>query len=309
MATTPKVYVICDQNCKFEGMTKEQIYTAILQAVNEGTIGNIDVGFVTTIKTINGLPLKFFVGEQAAYDELTPEDKKDLFAIITNDTTKEGIINALKDLNEIKKQIDEGKFHANGIFTKEIASLAELESLIKNNPQSSFGIRIASDINIAGAGILPKWGYGYLVISTGDAALNLIDYNGNHIVGYYNVQTWTIKDKPQVAETAIKLMDGWTYGGRWATTDDKNIGWTDFKGLYAVKLVEATNTYIFMISPDGDTTSRSNSVIYKWGDNDITCFIECSMPQDVQYLSFKCIQSGSVDSFARNFDLYWKKIF
>lgn len=98
MANTPTVYVICDKNCRFEGMTKEQIYAAIVQAVNEGTIGDIDTGFITTLKTINGLPLRFFVGNKAAYDELTDEDKQNLFAIITNDTTKEGIIEAIEKL-------------------------------------------------------------------------------------------------------------------------------------------------------------------------------------------------------------------
>lgn len=95
---TPTVYVICDQNCKFEGMTKEQILTAITQAVNEGTIGDIDTGFVTTIKTINGTALKFFVGDQATYDELTDAEKINLFAVITNDTTKEGILAAIAEL-------------------------------------------------------------------------------------------------------------------------------------------------------------------------------------------------------------------
>ena len=108
MAATPTVYVICDKNCRFEGMTKEQIYAAIVQAVNEGTIGEIDTGFITTIKTINGTPLKFFVGEQAAYDALTDEEKKDLFAIITNDTTKDGIMTALEKLQKDYKELSEG---------------------------------------------------------------------------------------------------------------------------------------------------------------------------------------------------------
>lgn len=98
MATTPRVYVICDQNCKFEGMTKEQIYAAIVQAVNEGTIGDIDAGFITTVKTINGLPLKFFVGPQATYDALSDEEKENVFAIITNDTTRAGILEAIENL-------------------------------------------------------------------------------------------------------------------------------------------------------------------------------------------------------------------
>lgn len=107
---TPRVYVICDQNCKFESMTKEQILTAIMQAVNEGTIENIDAGFVQTIKTVNGVPLRFFVGEQSAYDALNDEEKQNLFAIITNDTTKEGILNSIKelqaDINTLFKRVN-----------------------------------------------------------------------------------------------------------------------------------------------------------------------------------------------------------
>lgn len=99
---TPTVYVICDANCRWEGMTKEQILTAITQAVNEGTIGDIDTGFITTVKTINGTPLKFFVGAQNEYDALSDEAKQNLFAIITNDTTKEGIEAAIKELQESK---------------------------------------------------------------------------------------------------------------------------------------------------------------------------------------------------------------
>lgn len=97
---TPTVYVICDQNCKFESMTKEQILTAIMQAVNEGTVSDIDAGFITTIKTTNGLPLRFFYGEQSAYDALTDEEKENLFAIITNDTFKAGVNSAIDSLRE-----------------------------------------------------------------------------------------------------------------------------------------------------------------------------------------------------------------
>lgn len=104
---TPKVYVICDANCKFEGMTKEQILTAITQAVNESSIGDVDSGFITTVKTINGLPLRFFVGEQAAYDALSAEQKENLFAIITNDTTKAYIMEALDTLREDMESINE----------------------------------------------------------------------------------------------------------------------------------------------------------------------------------------------------------
>lgn len=98
MADTPKVYVFCDANCKWEGMTKEQILTAIMQAVNEGTIGDIDTGFITTIKTINGEPLKFFYGTQAAYNDLSDEEKANLYPVITDDTTISGIEETLDGL-------------------------------------------------------------------------------------------------------------------------------------------------------------------------------------------------------------------
>lgn len=101
MADTPKVYVLCDSNCKYEGMTKEQILAAIAQTISTGEIGECDTGFITTIKTINGLGLKFFLGEQAEYDALTEDQKQNLFAIITNDTTREEL---LKALEELKKQ-------------------------------------------------------------------------------------------------------------------------------------------------------------------------------------------------------------
>ena len=100
---TPTVYVICDQNCKFEGMTKEQIYAAIVQAVNEGTISNIDTGFITTLKTINGVPIRFFVGERTEYDALSDEEKKNLFAIITNEDTAAQLVEFVNNLeNNIK---------------------------------------------------------------------------------------------------------------------------------------------------------------------------------------------------------------
>ena len=97
---TPTVYVICDQNCKFESMTKEQILAAIAQAVSTGEITDVDAGFIQTIKTINGVSLKFFYGEQSAYDALSEEEKENLYAIITNDTTISGLKEAIKELSE-----------------------------------------------------------------------------------------------------------------------------------------------------------------------------------------------------------------
>ena len=92
-----KVYALCDTNCRYETLTKEEILTAITQAVQGGGFTDLDTGFITTIKTINGTGLKFFVGEQHEYDALTAEQKEGLFAIITNDATKENITKLLEE--------------------------------------------------------------------------------------------------------------------------------------------------------------------------------------------------------------------
>lgn len=92
------VYVFCGANCRYEGMTKEQIYTAIMQAVNEGKISNIDAGFITTIKTINNNSIKFFYGTQAEYNALSESQKKNLHAIITDDSTIDGLTKAIEEL-------------------------------------------------------------------------------------------------------------------------------------------------------------------------------------------------------------------
>lgn len=68
-----KYWVFCDDGCKFESMTKEQILAAIQQAVSEGTISNIDAGFITKIKEQNaGGALSFWKGTEAQLNKLAP---------------------------------------------------------------------------------------------------------------------------------------------------------------------------------------------------------------------------------------------
>lgn len=103
-----KFYCYCENGCKYETMSKEQILAAITQAVESGTIGNCDTGFIQTIKTINGLSLRFFVGAQYEYDALSDEEKKNLYAIITNDATQAGILEAIETLEENYEKLVEG---------------------------------------------------------------------------------------------------------------------------------------------------------------------------------------------------------
>lgn len=82
-----KYYVRGDSKSSFESMTKEEILAAITQAVEGGTIGDIDSGFVTKIKEIhNGNNLRFWVGTSAEYNALAETDNNVLY-IITDDTS------------------------------------------------------------------------------------------------------------------------------------------------------------------------------------------------------------------------------
>lgn len=62
---------------------------------DKGDAGNI---------TINGTELKFFTGTQADYDALSPEEKENLFAIITDDPTQIGLIASINEILEWKNQ-------------------------------------------------------------------------------------------------------------------------------------------------------------------------------------------------------------
>ena len=175
MASTRTVYVICDANCKWEGMTKEQILTAIVQAVEGGAITDVDTGFVRTIRTINGQPLRFFVGEQSEYDALTDEEKHGLFAIITNDTTKEGILEAVEEALEKANALERGLLGG---------------SIVPKNSHSVNGLQITRDINGVlkiGTTIIPQkftlWTGTANITLDGTVGSVVIDLGAANIVG------------------------------------------------------------------------------------------------------------------------------
>lgn len=95
-----KYYVLCGSNCKFESMTKEQILTAIQQAVETGEIKDVDTGFITTIKEQNrGNALTFWVGTTAEYNAIE-EKAEDCFYILTDDTKDADTAATIAELRE-----------------------------------------------------------------------------------------------------------------------------------------------------------------------------------------------------------------
>lgn len=98
MADKRTYYVICEDNCKFESMTKEQILAAIEQAVSEGEIKDVDTGFVTKLQELNKKgALKFWVGTAAEFNALADQEE-DVFYIVTDSTEGSDIESAIEDL-------------------------------------------------------------------------------------------------------------------------------------------------------------------------------------------------------------------
>lgn len=98
MSESKKYYCFCGSNCKYETMTKEQILTAITQAITEGSIGDIDSGFITRVKEHNGgKSVTFWVGTRVQYNALESIDPYCIY-IITDDTTKEDLLRTVEQM-------------------------------------------------------------------------------------------------------------------------------------------------------------------------------------------------------------------
>ncbi len=98
MSNERTYYVISDDNCKFESMTKEQIITAIAQYMDSGEITDVDTGFITTLKEQNhNTGLTFWVGTQAEYNALETHIPN-CFYIIADDTTVDDLEEAVVEL-------------------------------------------------------------------------------------------------------------------------------------------------------------------------------------------------------------------
>lgn len=94
-----KVYVLDAGANQYEAMTKEEIMTAITQAVNDGTISNIDAGFITKIQEMNkkGV-LKWWVGTQAEFNAIDTKDANTLY-LFTDDPLYQDLLDAIDDVD------------------------------------------------------------------------------------------------------------------------------------------------------------------------------------------------------------------
>lgn len=104
-------YVLCDDNCKFESMTKEQIISAIAEATGH-TVTDIDEAFITKLKETNrGNAVKIWVGTQAEYNALVSSFNIEEDTIyLTNDG--DDISGLIEDVERLKPDVESLKEEA-----------------------------------------------------------------------------------------------------------------------------------------------------------------------------------------------------
>ena len=79
-------YVLCDSNCRFPAMTKEQTLAAIAEATGNAVSG-VDDAFITKIQEKNASKnLKFWVGTMAQFNEIETKEEDTLYIVTDLDT-------------------------------------------------------------------------------------------------------------------------------------------------------------------------------------------------------------------------------
>lgn len=113
-------YVICDDNCKFEGMTKEQIIAAIVEATGSMP-ENPDDAFISKILELNkNSNLRFWLGTTAEYNALVAGGtlESDCMYIITDDTFGEDVDAAISqlsnDITALSETVEKLNYKSNG---------------------------------------------------------------------------------------------------------------------------------------------------------------------------------------------------
>jgi len=106
----PKFYVMGDDKCLYEGLTKEQTLAAITEAVETHEISDVDTGFVTKLKEYNrNAQVTYWVGTQAEYNALANNNAivGGRLYFITDDNFESNLSDALDEISDKCDTINE----------------------------------------------------------------------------------------------------------------------------------------------------------------------------------------------------------
>ena len=148
--------------------------------------------YVKGVKTINGNILRFFVGTKEVYDTLTEEQKQNLFAIITDDNTKQELLDYVDEIrmslysfmsvSEMGLTTKPSLIYKTLGDTGIVSTSCTTEDVLKAMPiNSSIGFTLNTndlDVNITDAPFVNSVGnsYGFVVLYKG--------WTNNYCYGY-----------------------------------------------------------------------------------------------------------------------------
>ena len=152
-------YVFDDKLCKYEGMTKEQIYNAIAEATGATPV-DVDEGFISTIvETHNNVSMHFWKGTSAEYAALSTIDPNTYY-IISDDTTLDDLQSQIDNLTE---QIG----NVSVFWCDNTTTADEIEAAVNN-------------------GRLPVYKHVFPPIGSIPSSVDFYVYIGKDTLGYYN---------------------------------------------------------------------------------------------------------------------------
>lgn len=151
----PTKYVLCDTNCKYEALDKEETLSAIQQAIeNGGVVVDPTEPFVTQIKDQNtGLALKVWVGTEAQFAALETKEDGTLYIYSTDFETNvnallEAIINGAQTVGNAEFANDG---YASGVKYRTLWSNAEGLLLAENtDSEEDLTYTIETDVDLRG---------------------------------------------------------------------------------------------------------------------------------------------------------------
>lgn len=153
-----KYYVLCESNCKFESMTKEQIIAAIAEATGN-TVTDVDAAFITKIKEQNrGTAVKIWVGTQAEYNALVASgsvDDETLYC--TSDGSaitllKDEVARISKTVDDVNEVLQQGITDCNERINENANNIIVLENRVAGVEAASGGVSGVVPISQGGTG-------------------------------------------------------------------------------------------------------------------------------------------------------------
>jgi hypothetical protein len=232
-----KYYVLSAGNNLTESMTKEQILSAITQAVESHTISDVDTGFVEKVKEQNSRSnLKFWVGTTAQYNALETKENN-CFYILTDDLQFEDmesdIANLQSSVTEIQttlaEQIEPNKVIYGNTGDDPIASGGTFEAateIINKYKMFAFIVYYLDDNAQITDTVIVYRDPSYQGTSVGAVHFSAFYPQGNSLI----TKAFSVGIQPTATQNVMKF-DGTCYDVDFAA------GTTTNKSLYLKKLI------------------------------------------------------------------------